>query len=112
MMGIGVANLRWHLRKATKEGWLRFDDPLERLEHELIPQTMDNLKHFLDKKDRQTTIETAKNTIFKVYQESQGVGQTQQTVLALKIDMQAIPNQETTKIISGEVVGTPKELKD
>ncbi len=69
LMGMTQAGLKSCINKAIKEGWLKFDDPLSRIEHELIPKVIDNLNFFLDKKDKTVTLETAKCTVFKAYQE-------------------------------------------
>jgi hypothetical protein len=109
-MGLAPKSLNALIGKATKEGWLKFDDPIARINHEIIPKVLDNLNTFLDARDKAVTIETAKGTIFKTYQASEGAleGQ-QQNVLALKIEM---IGSDTAPIISGQVIGKPRELKD
>jgi len=106
---LGIAKSYFYriLNQASKEGWLRFDDPIARLEHQLVPKTLDNLNYFLDAKDRTVTIEMAKGTVFKAYQESKGLNQGSQTILALKIELPAT-NSEPMKIIEGQIVGQPK----
>lgn len=112
-LGISRITLTSIIKKATDEGWLKFDEPLSRLEFEVIPKVIDNLTHFLDKKDKTVTIETAKGTVFKDYQKAQGTGEGSQVVLALKIE--AI-EPENVKITAGQIVGSPKviegEVKD
>lgn len=107
-IGITKSTLRTYIYRATKRGWLRFDDPLSRMDYEIVPKVIDNLNFFLDARDKTVTVETAKGTIFKTYAESKGTN-TQQTVLALKIEM---PDGSETKIVSGHIVGRPKELAD
>ena len=53
------------------------------------------------------TIETAKGTIFKQYQDSKGISDAPQTILALKIETIGVDDQ---KIIEGHVVGVAREL--
>lgn len=110
-IGIAPRTLYSLITKATKEGWLQFSDPVSRIENEVIPKVVDNLVYFLDKKDRTTTLETAKGTIFKKYQEEQGISDAAQTVLALRVE---IPDMATgaPKVLTGRIVGKPKELEE
>ncbi len=108
--GISVGYLRDMIYKARKEGWLQFSDPMDQIEYGIIPKVVDNLNYFLDKKDRSVTIETAKGTLFKQYQESKGISDAPHTVLALKIEA---PEPGTEPIaISGHIVGKPRQLED
>jgi hypothetical protein len=107
-MGMTRQNLSYILNKAVAEGWLKFDDPIERLEHEIIPKALDNLTILLNDRDRVATLETMKGTSFPAYREAKGIGDAPQTVLALKIET-ADPAQ--AKIVTGTIVGRPKELK-
>lgn len=108
-LGIAPRSLYSLICKATKEGWLVFSDPVSRIENEIIPKVVDNLNFFLDAKDKQVTIETAKGTIFRKYAEEQGISDVAATVLALKIE---IPDTTSvgTKVLTGRIVGKPKEL--
>ena len=108
-MGISRLTLQRSLTKATQEGWLKFTDPLARVEHEIIPKTLDNMTKFLNEGDRTVTIEAFKSTIARQYLESKGVSDAPQTVLALKIEA---ADPEQVKFIGGTVVGKPKELRD
>lgn len=108
-MGISRVTLQRMLTRATQEGWLKFTDPLARVEHEIIPKTLDNMTKFLNEGDRTVTIEAFKSTIARQYLESKGVSDAPQTVLALKIEA---ADPEQVKFIGGTVVGKPKELKD
>lgn len=106
-MGIAVKTLNTIISRAVKDGWLKFEDPISRIEHEIVPKVVDNLAYFLDKKDRVVTVETAKGTIFKQYQESKGLNEAPQTVLALKIE----PAPDGTSIaIAGQIVGSPRPI--
>lgn len=107
-LGIAPHTLNYYINCATKEGWLAFSDPLERIEHEIIPQTIDNLSYLLKNKDKVTTIEVAKGTLFKTYEKAKGGGDAPITVLALKIEA-ASPDIQV-RAISGQIVGTPRAL--
>ena len=105
-MGISPTSLKSHISKATKEGWLQFDDPLADLEYTIIPKVTENLKLFLDARDKQVTIETAKGTIFKQFQDSKGISDAPQTVLALKIEQP----EGAAQIVTGKIVGRGKSF--
>lgn len=104
-MGIAVSYLNGCISQARKEGWLRFEDPMARMEFEIVPKTIDNLSALLDAKDKTATIETAKGTIFKSYLSSQGISEQPQTVLALRIDRADGTNMN---IVTGRIVGRAK----
>ncbi len=108
-MGIALSTLNGYVQLGHKHGLVTFIDPLERIEFELIPKVIDNLSHYLDEKDKTVTIETAKGTIFKQFQESKGILEAPQTVLAIKIEQ---PDGSAIKMVSGHIVGRPKKLAD
>lgn len=108
-MGVARSQLYRYIKEGQEAGLLRFDDPIEKLENEIIPKVVDNLNYFLDAKDKTVTIETAKGTIFKQFQEARGLNENNQTVLALKIEQ---PDGQEIKIMTGHIVGRPKELVD
>lgn len=107
-IGIAARTLSRSINRAVKEGWLKFDDPLERVEHEIIPKTLDNLSRFLDEGDRVVTIEAAKGTVFPAYKASKEVGHSTQPILALKIEL--APGIDPTIAIGGNVFGRPKVI--
>ena len=102
------STLQAYIGRAVREGWLKFDDPLQRVEYELIPKVIKNLNQFLDEGDKTVTIETAKGTLFPSYKEARGIQEAPTTVLALRIEAPA--GGEEMKIISGHIVGKPKQL--
>lgn len=106
-IGMTDRGLEALIYRATKEGWLRFSNPLERLENEIIPKTLDNLSTFLNEKDKTATIEVAKGTIFKHYQEAKGIVDKPTTILALKIET---VNPDQVKVISSSIVGRPRVI--
>ena len=59
-IGIKYATLRTMVYKASKEGWLKFTDPTERFQNQIVPKVVDNIEHWIDKKDKTMTIEAAK----------------------------------------------------
>lgn len=108
-MGLSIGYLREIIYKSRKEGWLKFSDPMDQIEYDIVPKVVDNLNYFLDKKDRSVTIETAKGTIFKQYQESKGISDAPRTVLALKIEAPE-PGAEPV-VVAGRIVGKPREIE-
>ncbi len=108
-LGITPHALSDYIRQGVKEGWLTFSDPLQRIEHEIIPQTIDNLAYFLKMKDKVVTVETAKGTIFKSFEKSHSITETPITVLALKIEG-IDPATATVKAVTGQIVGRPRIL--
>lgn len=104
-MGISPITLNGCITQGRKEGWLRFEDPMSRMEFEIIPKTIDNLSLLLDNKDKTATIETAKGTVFKSYLDSKGVSEQPSTVLALRIDR---ADGDNLKIVTGRIVGRAK----
>lgn len=90
---------------------MRFEDPLSKLEHEVIPKVVANLSKFLDEGDKTVTIETAKGTIFRQYADSKGISEQPVTVLALKIEQPDEMNGGM-KVVAGHVVGKPRVIID
>jgi transposase len=108
-MGMKYATLRTMVYKASKEGWLKFTDPTERFQNQIVPKVVDNIEHWIDKKDKTMTIEAAKGSgIFKNYQAIKVEGQAPMTVLALKIEPAPGGN---AKVLTGHVVGVPKAIE-
>jgi hypothetical protein len=113
-LGITAGSLNAVIGKARREGWLRMTDPLERIEHEIIPQTLDNIAFYLSKeggRDKQITLETAKATIYKQFTESKGISEAPQTVLALKIETAPAGADAPAPIVAGTIVGKARVLQ-
>lgn len=106
-IGVTTRALYDAIAAGTRAGWLKIADPLDRLEYEILPKTLDNLNHFLDKQDRVVTVETAKGTLFKQFQAEKGISEQVQTVLALKIEP---AEGSEVKVVTGQIVGKPREL--
>lgn len=114
-IGISKSVLQAHIRTGVQQGWLKFDDPLDQIEHEIIPQVVKNLHKFLREEGDGTrdttnvTLEVAKGTVIKQFQESKGVGESKTTVLALKVEYPDFGPD--VKVVSGHVVGKPKQIE-
>ena len=106
-LGISVYTLKRALYQATRNGWLQFESPAERLEYELVPKAMDNADFFLGEKSERMTIEVLKGSgVFKTHQAMKVDGEVPHTVLAIKIEAPA----DGVKMMSGQIVGKPREL--
>ena len=105
-IGISPKTMYGYLSRAARQGWLKFDDPMSRLEFEIMPKATDNLSYFLDARDRTVTIEVAKGTLFKQFQESQGISDAPKTILALKLELPS--SDGDTPRARGVIMGTPK----
>ena len=110
-LGLSHATVRGYVWRAGKQGWLKFESPYERFENEIVPKVVDNIEHWINKKDKQMTIEAAKGAgIFKAHQALRVEGEAPQTILNLKIETVAPPNATEPRVIVGHIVGTPKQL--
>lgn len=106
-LGVKENTLSQYIRRAAKEGWLKFDDTLDRLDYQIVPKILDGYETLLDEGDKTAIIEGMKGTAFKVFQEAKGIKEAPQTILVLKVEY---PSGET-KAISGTIVGRPKYQK-
>lgn len=106
-LGCSYEALKLTLYKATKDGLLRFDEPLKKLKYEVIPQVVDGLADFVKAKDKQAIIETAKATVFKQYLAEEGVADQPNMVLGIKIEM---PGNADAKPIEAQIIGKGREL--
>lgn len=108
--GIAPQTLSNNIYTATKEGWLRFEDPLNELRYEILPKVTHNLKYYLDQGDKEVTIKTAQGTIFRQFLDSEGIKDAPTTVLALKIEMPANPPSNGAGM-RGQIVGSPRTME-
>lgn len=108
-IGISPSTMHASLYKARKEGWLRFEDPLNEFRYGMVPKIAENLNLFLDARDKQVTLEAAKATIFRQYAVEEGIAEAAPvTVLALKIEMPpGLVAGSTPPNLKGVIVGTP-----
>ena len=105
VMGVAPRALESYVYRASKAGWLKFDNPLSRIEYKIIPKVLDNIEAMLDEGNERVTLETAKGTIFRQYQEFKGVSDNTTNVLALRIE--APPGMDI-QVVSGKIVGKPR----
>lgn len=108
-LNLNPATFKNYIYQATRDGFLKWDDSVDRLTYEIIPKVMDNIKEFVEKKDRVVTLETAKGTVFKQFQAQQGIQDAGQMVLTLNIE--TVANEEP-RTIAGVIVGTPKTIEE
>jgi hypothetical protein len=108
-LGLATQTLTNLIYKATKQGWLKFTNPLDELEYEIMPKVTHNLKYYLDQGDKDVTIKTAQGTLFKQFQAAKGIQQVapQTTVLAFKIEMPSGGPSHS----AGVIVGAPRKLE-
>jgi hypothetical protein len=117
-LNIKESNIRPYVWRASKNGWIDFDDPADSLEFRLLPKVMKNLDEALDDHTRHMTsgvkvkdalsVEIAKGTIFKRF--DQGVGVAPQTIVAVKIEMPEGPRPQVRD--GNEVGGVPAHIID
>ena len=108
-MGINKKTLYNLIQDGYEQNLLSFSDPLEQIDHQLIPKIVKNLNFFLDQQDKTVTIEAAKGTIFKSYAEAKGITEGGQTILALRIEQ---PDGGEVKVLAGRILGKPKDIED
>lgn len=106
---ISTKHLQAAIQQAVEEGWLKFEDPLSKVDFEIIPKVLRNLSAWLDENDKTVTLETAKGVVFPIYRESKGINDAPQTILALKIEA---PPEGAPSIMTGQIIGTPRKLQE
>lgn len=110
-LGISPGTLGVYIHRANKEGWLKFDDPMLELEHQILPKITRNLNQMLDDKNtckgsEKVTIEAAKGVLFPLFNATKGVTNAPTTIIALKLEM---PNDDAPKL-TGTIKGRAKSL--
>lgn len=106
-LGLHKQYLYRTINQAVKEGWLTFDDPLARIEHEVIPKALDTISQSLDAGDKKVAIEVAKGTIFPMYKDSKGVVSSGTNIaIALKVELPE--GIQPSEVIDGQIIGRPK----
>lgn len=110
-LDLTAATVKGYVYRAAKEGWLKFENPYERFQNEIIPKVVDNIDYWIMKKDKQMTIEAAKGGgVFQSHQAVRVEGDAPQTVLNLRIETVPLPLNALPKVVTGHIVGTPKRL--
>jgi hypothetical protein len=107
---ISKRTLNAAIQQAVENGWLKFEDPLSKLEYEVVPKVIRNLNSFLDDVDKTVTIEAAKGMVFPIYRESKGLSEAPQTILALKIESPT--GEQTAAVMTGQILGAPRKVED
>jgi hypothetical protein len=107
---ISKRTLNAAIQQAVENGWLKFEDPLSRLEYEVVPKVVRNLNAWLDENDKTVTIEAAKGMVFPIYRESKGVNEAPQTILALKIESPT--NEQSSAVLTGQIIGAPRKINE
>lgn len=104
--------LKQYLYLAAKNGWLRFDDPGDRLNIGLANKIVDNVEYHLNKKDKVMTIEAARGIgLFKSHQTIKNESETPNMLLALKIEMPEPKDGSTAvqvAVPAGAIMGAPR----
>lgn len=109
-LGIQPNTLAALISRATQEGWLKFDNPAERLQYELAPKIVDNIEKALHEGSEKMTIEAAKGIgLFKSYQAVKVEGSAPSMVLALKFET---PEGYAAELAPGNAIfGTPRTIE-
>lgn len=110
-MGIAPQTLTNLIYKATKEGWLKFTDPINTLRYESMPKVVHNLNYYLDQGDKQVTIEVAKGTLFKKFLAEEGVQDNPTNILAIKFEQAPQSPTVDGKVVTGKIVGKPRSIE-
>lgn len=107
-LGIASQTLTNLLHRASKSGWLTFENPLDELEYKQLPKVNEVINYHLDQGDKDVAVKLAQATIWKQYAASKGVTENPTTVLALKIEMPEGFTPSGTPNIKGVIVGQPR----
>ena len=88
-LDLKVESLSQYLYLASRNGWLDFSDPRNRLEYQVLPKAVRNLDKFMDDDDKRVkfkaTLATIQGLVFNpAEQASRGAGQT--NVLSIRIE--------------------------
>ena len=113
-LGIRPRSVAQYVYTASKGGWLprtkgsAFADPKDSIDFELAHKAVRNMNEFLDSPDIETrkemTLELAKGSLFKRFDQSKEATLPGMQVLAIKIDM---PTTGDTPVREGSMGGAP-----
>lgn len=106
-LGVSPSSLNSQISKGRREGWLRIEDPMLKIEHELIPKIVKNLNVFLDQGDRTVTVEAAKGVLFPSYRDAKGIVENKVAILGLNIQLPETKDLPTDQR-RGNIFGAPK----
>ena len=65
LRGISRKSIAGYIYRAGKNGWLSFNNSREAIENGMAHKVIRNLDELLEARDKETTLEVAKGTIFK-----------------------------------------------
>lgn len=95
-LGLSYKSISPYVYRATKNGWLDFDNPKEQLKYAVVPKAVRNLDAALDKQEERlangmsvgdhVALKVVEMTIAKEY-DQQAATQMTQSVVAIKIEM-------------------------
>ena len=99
-LGISPKSIGPYVYRAGKNGWLNIDNPKERIEYSVMHKAVSNLEAMLvddtlatnKTVKHETTMKLLEGTVFKQFGEP-AVANTQQTMVAIKIEMPTGPAQ-------------------
>lgn len=116
-IALGLASaavVRGYVHRAYKNGWLTepLDDPKDQIEYEILHKVVRNMHEALDapedeRRDKMT-VEVAKGTIFKSFDQTAGATAQPMNVLAIKIQM---PEGAQVAVREGTMGGRPAYLE-
>jgi hypothetical protein len=102
LLGLTEETLYTYMKRAVRRGWINigsFDSPEDRTEFILKDKTVRNLNEFLDARNDEVTVETAKGLgIFKQHQVVKG--ETNSMVgVALRVQVELPPSVQDSRIV-------------
>lgn len=99
------------LHRASKAGWLQFDNPLDELEYKQIPKVNEVINYHLDQGDKDVAVKMAQATIWKQYAAAKGATDQPTTVIAFKIEMPPGIENAASIPVKGVIVGQPRTFE-
>ena len=109
---VSAKTLSGYITVATEEGWLRFDDSIDRVEFELVPLAIQNAIDLMNAKDPKVTIETLKGTVFPDYRSRKGISENDSNVIAIRIEGSEGAPQLDIRRLGRPKVGTNSGIID
>lgn len=116
-LGIGRRSIGPYIYRAGKNGWLDYNSPREAIENGLAHKVLRNLNAMLDNGDdaatqREVTLEVAKGTIFKAFDQDRGAQVEQAApVVALQVVITKPEQAALPPIREGTLGGVPNYVE-
>lgn len=108
-LGYSEDTLRQYVSRANRKGWIdisAFDNVDDQLEHVIKAKVVKNVNAFLDREDKDVTLEAAKGLgMFKTHQVVKG-DQVAQVGFALRVQVEMPPNPSGNKPVVSIRPGT------